>query len=338
MKKRIIYAVLVTVAVASISVVGYSYLLNGGGFPPINKNQHTSYDYREDATVTPGQYRDVVFNDITGDYRPVYPELTDVQYEQFFGNLPEFKEDFFQIAELVYDGKITDYSRLSNNYWLQPEFYPGWFTSLNNTYIDNNPAMWTPEGYGCYPCIKEIVAPKGSDIEVNTYFKTGYATEAYQGLVIKPYLPESAVSLIGNTLFEQDMNVNSYLSVSIGNPDNALYETFKSRIVYSNVEPEDWFVVLKPTYQLLQDKYGAIIGESGFPSDWVHVLQLNIDISSDTPIGDYVVAINVVPPCFEINQEFYFSTEHEYYGALYHASGGFHRTNIPHFQVVLHVT
>jgi len=335
LKKAAFFIALLVVAIACISVIGYSYISSDSY--PINDNQQESYNYQEGVAVTPGQYRDAVFNDITGDYRPIYPGLTDEQYNEFFGQLPEFKKDFFQISKLVYDGKVTDYARLSSDYWLQPEFYPGWFTSVNNSYINNDPAMWTPEGYGCYPAIKEISVQRGSDVEVNTYFKAGYATESYQGIVVKPYLPAAAVSLRGNTLFSQPDNAKDFLNVHIDNPDNPIYETFKSEITHSNVDPEDWFVVLKPTYQLLTDKYGAVTGESGFPSDWVRLLKLNIDISPETPPGDYIVAINIVPPCFEINQEFYFSIEHAYYGSFYHPSGGFHRTNIPHFQVVMHI-
>ena len=237
----------------------------------------------------------------------------------------------------MYDGKITDYERLSDNYWLQPEFYPGWFPSADAAYTNNDPNMWTPEGYGCYPTIKEIEVTRGSDIIVNTYFKTGYGTEAYQGLVVKAILPDTAKDLMGNDLFEQPEGADSNIHPMIKNPNDPLYESFKSNLIYNNVGENDWMVILKPTYQLLRDKYGEVIGESGFPDDWVRIVQLGILIDENTPVGDYIVALEIETPCFDINQEYYFSTEHEYYGASYYPAGQFHRTLIPHFQVVLHI-
>jgi len=52
----------------------------------------------------------------------------------------------------------------------------------------------------------------------------------------------------------------------------------------------------------------------------------------------YCVAINSTTPCFDINQEFYFSQEHEAYGALYYPAGRFHKSNKPHFQIVMEIT
>ena len=328
--------ILIAVAIISISIF-LLYSDNRFVVPIDNNNPITNYDYAEGVSVAPGDYLEPVFNDLTGDFRPIYKDMKDEQYAYFFDELPEFKQDFFTIAQLVFDGKITDYARLSENYWKQPEFYPGWFSSVEDAYIYNDPYMWTPEGYGCYPAIKEISANKGSSITVNTYLRTGYATEAYQGLVIKPLLPDTAISLRGNTIFEQPQDVDKYLSVSIGNADNAMYDSFKDTLFYNNVGEADWMIILKPTYQLLLDKYGEFISEQGFPTDWVRIIEYNIDIASDIPSGDYVCSIDIVPPSFGINQEFYFSDEHEYYGALYHPSGGFHRTSMPHFQIILHI-
>ncbi len=338
-KKKILgIAVAIIVIVSGISIY---FLYDDGCFDDIlpidTDTKASSYDYTEGVSVLPGQYLEPVFNDITGDFRPIYEGMSEEQYDYFFCDLPEFKQDFFTITQLVFDGKITDYARLSSDYWLQPEFYPAWFSIVEREYINNDPDRWTPEGYGCYPCIKEISVRKGNDIVVNTYIRTGFGTEAYQGLVIKPKFPDNAVSLRGNVIFEQPDDVEKYLKISIGNADNAIYDSFKSKIFYNNVGETDWMVILKPTYQLLKDKYGEVIGEQGFPSDWVHIIELEIDISSDTPSGDYVVSLDIVPPCFEINQEFYFSSEHEYYGALYHPGGHFHRTLTPHFQAIVHV-
>jgi len=323
--------------VACISISAYALYNDNISLVPLNNNERmTSYDYTEGVIVAPGEYLDPVFNDLTGDFRPTYVGMSDEQYE-FFSDLPEFKQDFFTIAQLVFDGKVTDYARLSENYWKQPEFYPGWFGIIEKSYINNDPLMWTPQGYGCYPAIKEVSVNKGSSVTVNTYFRTGFATESYQGLVIKPILPDTAISLRGNVVFEQPKDADKYLTVSIGNADNAIYDSFKDNLFYDNVEDEDWMIILKPTYQLLLDKYGVVTGEQGFPNDWVRVIEYNIDIASDTPSGDYVCAIDIITPSFLINQEFYLSTDHEYFGSLYYPAGGFHKSSMPHFQAILHI-
>jgi len=335
--KKLAIILIAIISIAAISVTSYSIYFTDDPIIPLNTNLRNSYNYTAGATVSPGQYMETTFNDITGDYRPTYNELTEDQYHQFFSELPEFPKDFFEISQLIYDGKITDYSRVSPSYWKQPEFYPGWFTSINNTYIDNDPNYWTPEGYGCYPAIKEISAPSDTTITVNTYFRTGYATESYQGLIIHPYLPDTAKDLRGNTLFTQPDSSKKYISVAITNPDNPIYNSFKSSLPYNNVADNDWFCILKPTYQLLKNEYNEVTGESGFPSDWVRLLEYEITIAPDTPSGDYICAIKINEPCHQINQEFYFSPDHEYYGRAYYPGGGILKSNIPHFQVVIHV-
>jgi len=296
------------------------------------------YDYMSNVELVGFNLSNPVYNNFTGDYRPVYPNITQEQYDWYFGMLPSMPKDFFSIAQLVYDGLITDYDRLSEVYYLQPEFYPGWWGTLEDRFANYDSSRWTPEGYGCYPLIKQItVKEKGTKAVVTTYFKTGYATNSYQGLIIRPYLPEHARDIRGDVIFDQPSNADRYISLNILNPDDPVYESFKDGLMYDNVGDSDWMTILKPTHQILFDEYGEKTGEVGFPSDWVRVLQLEITFSSDIPSGDYVVALKVDPPCFEINQEYYYSNEHPYYGWLYYPGGQFFRQNTPHFQVIVHI-
>jgi len=295
-----------------------------------------SFDYTGGAQIIPGQYLETKYNEITGDYRPLYENMTEEQIKNFFDELPTFPKDFFNIAQLIYEGKVTDYARIGLQYYMQPEFYPAWFGLVDQTYSHNNPKYWTPEGYGCYPTIKEASVPKGKSITVNTYFRTAFATEAYQGIILKPVFPDKAVDLKGSKIFDQPENAENYLSAKITNEDNAIYESFKDQLMYDNVDENEWFAILKPTYQRILNEDDTIT-EEGFPSDWVRILELQIDIAPDTPSGFYVVAIDVEIPCFDINQEFYYSQEHEYYGGLYRPAGSIHKTSTPHFQVILKV-
>jgi hypothetical protein len=220
---------------------------------------------------------------------------------------------------------------------MQPEFYSSWFDCVGYSYIRNDPKIWTPEGYGVFPMIKEVYANAGKTITVNAYLRTGYGVEAYQGLILKPYFPENAKSLSGEILFEQPENADKHLSTKIINPDNSIYESFKDDIYVDNVEEQDWFVVLNPTYSITRNDDGTFT-ESGFPDDWIRMIELEVTIPEDTPKGTYCIAIKSDVPCFYINQEFYLSEDHEYYGALYFPAGTIRKSNVPHFQLVLNVT
>ena len=337
MEKKKILMLVLFLGVILVVAIAISYATENTEDSILDEgNKTTKYNYAGGIEIVPGEYRDVVFNDKTGDYRPDYG-ISAERYEQFFGELPPFPEDFFHIAELVYSGKVTDYARISEEYYMQPEFYPAWFSIINESYIYNDPYMWTPEGYGCYPCIKEVEVPKGTTVVVNTYFRTGFATEAYQGIILKTLMPEYAKDLRGKTIFEQPKDAGKYITAKVTNPDDKTFVEFKDNLLYNNVDEGEWFTILKPTYRLLKDKYGQAIGEKGFPSDWVRILEVEIDIAKDIPAGDYVVALDVEIPCFDINQEYYFSQDHDYYGALYYPAGSFHRSAIPHFQVIMKI-
>lgn len=334
--KKSIVTVIVAFAIIAVAVF---FLVQGNDniFDDLIHEPGTPrYDYTGGVGISQIDYMPPVYNNVTGDYRPIYEGMSDEEYEWIFGELPEFKRDFFSIVKLVQEGKITDYGRVSECYWKQPEFYQAWFGSLD-IYLDNNPDTWITEGYGCYPSIKEGTGPKGSTIIVNTYFKTGFATESYQGIIVRPYFPDSALNLLGNPIFEQPDTPEKYLAISITNPDDPLYNSFKNNLQTNNVMPCDWMTILKPTYQTIVDEYSNYVQYKGFPNDWVRLLNLSVDIASDTPSGDYVIAIEIVAPCFHINQEYYFSTEHEYYGGIYIPGGSIYKTLVPHFQLMLHI-
>jgi len=331
--------IIATVVVACVAVTTAIFFLAQGEDSIfenlIHKTGEPRYDYTGGVTMSQVEYISPVYNNITGDYRPKYENMFDEEYEWIFGDLPEFPKDFFSIVNLVQEGRITDYSRISERYWKQPEFYTGWFSSIK-VYLKNDPDSWITEGYGCYPAIKEGTAKKGTSLEVSTYFKTSYATESYQGIIVRPYFPENALNLFGTKIFEQPEDVEKYLGISISNPDDALYNSFKDTI-QDNVQSGDWMTILKPTYRTINDEYGNFVQYKGFPNDWVRLLNLSVDIASNTPTGDYVVAIKILPPSFSINQEYYYSDIHDYYGSSYIPGGNIFRTNIPHFQFILHV-
>jgi len=328
-KKNKVAVVILVLLVSSVAIASLFFTSSDG--LKLTTVGNPSYDYLKGATVIPYETRKVNYNEATGDYRPEYP-ISDEQYGLFFGNLPPFPQDFYDITTLVYDGRVTDYTRLSENYWKQPEFFSGWFSSFNSSYLNHDPAMWLPSGYSMFPLIKEVKAPSGETVTVSAFMRTGFGTESYQGIIFRPSLPHTAKALTGEVIFEQPPNADKYLKLSIITPNNPIFESFKNNIQTNNVQEEDWFVVLKPTLQKID---GKLIG---FQNDWIRQFDVEIEISSNTPKGMYVIAIESHTPCFHINQEFYLSHEHEYYGKYYFPGGRIQKSETPHFQIILEVT
>ena len=333
-KKYVVVAIAGVIIAAGISIAAYT-TYNGGNLFTSIVSGGPRHDYTGGATINFHDIDGTSFNDVTGDYRPEYDNLTDVEYEWVFGNLPSFPSDFFDIVNLIYEGKYIKYEEISENYWKQPEFFVGWFNCYSRNYPNNDPDMWAVEGYSFFPLIKEISVGRGQTIESNCYFRSGYGVETYQGLVVKPYFPSSGKDMLGRDLFEQPDDVSNYISVSIINPDDKIYESFKNDITYDNVGDSDWFVVFKPTYTVVNDKYGEFIQYMGFYDDWVRLLTLQIDIDENTPSGEYVIGLEIEPPCFEINQEYYFSMDHEYFGMYYYPVSQLAKSNIPSYQLIL---
>lgn len=342
MTKKVTVAIVLILAITGIATATV-FFSSGGNLddlinPPNRTQGEPKYNYLGGGTLVPGEYREPVYNPITGDWRPQYEGLEDDKYDAFFGNLPAFPEDFYSIVELVYDAQILDYGRISDDYWKQPEFYVGWYGCINDSYIDNDPLMWTPEGYGIFPIIKEVHLDRGEAYQIDAYLRTGFGTESYQGIIFRPELPATAKTITGQDLFENPEDADKHIHPRITNPDNPIYEEFKDNIAYDNVGEEDWFVVLEPTYQLHKSKTGNDTYETGFPEDWVRMMHVEIEIDSDCPPGMYVVSVDSDTPCFDINQEFYYAQDHEYYGGLYYPAGRFHKSNKPHFQIIIEVT
>lgn len=336
MRKKTIIVVATVIIISSVATATIFLSSGENSLLPFRRTEPgtPSYDYLKGATIIPYQGGVTVYNEITGDYRPEYP-ITPEQYESYFGNLPPFPQDFFDIATLVYDGRVTDYTRLGEQYWKQPEFFTGWYASFESLYLGYDPAMWTPEGYGMFPLIKEVTIPAGSTATVSAFLRTGFGTNSYQGVIFRPSLPSTAKAITGHDIFEQPLNAKQYISTRIVTPNNPIFESFKDTLQTNNVQEEDWFVILRPTYQRIPTSDGT--QEIGFYYDWIRQFDIEIEIAGNTPKGMYVVAVDPVTPCFHINQEFYLSATYEYYGKYYWPAGRMLRSNTPHFQVIFEV-
>jgi len=148
-------------------------------------------------------------------YRPRYAFSDEV-----FKYLPPMPKDFYEIKRLYATQNLKDYDRLTPEYYLQPEFYPGWFNIANKTYC-RDPRIHGKFGASFYPSNADITIEQGLEFTLTTLLYTSPGVESYQGTVI-----------------EMEYN-KSIISVSILEPN---------RTEVPNYNGDEFFLLLEPTY------------------------------------------------------------------------------------------
>jgi len=103
--------------------------------------------------------------------------------DEVFKNLPPYPEDLPEIRELYATQKLTDYSRLPPEYYLQPEFYPGWFATANKTY-NRDPRIHGKFGLGFYPSTASIYLNEDTTLNLTVLIHSSPGVECYQGIVL----------------------------------------------------------------------------------------------------------------------------------------------------------
>jgi hypothetical protein len=120
---------------------------------------------------------DPVYNHDTGDYRPRYNFTYDV-----FKELPKVPQDFWTKKNLL-DTQQAPASRLTEEYYLQPEIIPGWIELANRTYSDVERKEIGVYGVSIYPSRFDIFGAKeGDTFNVSGILHSGWGVQLYQGL------------------------------------------------------------------------------------------------------------------------------------------------------------
>jgi hypothetical protein len=105
--------------------------------------------------------------------------------------------------------------------------------------------------------------------------------------------------------------------------------------LYTGLEPGERLVVYSPTYQIIDE-----IGNKkllGFRPDWCFKVTVHIDVLSNCPAGNYVVALDMKNPATAVNQEFNWVYSGAPYYAFYNQAIREWRPVCPFFQVVISV-
>ena len=117
------------------------------------------------------------------------PEYFSLESEkEIFEQLPSVPKDFSEIAYLLASGRSYEIEGLSEGYFLQPEFYPGFSDNGIKYWTEPNPNYWTTNGYGAYPADQFDTLSKSGRKEfvAVVFFYSGYGVQTYQGTTIIP--------------------------------------------------------------------------------------------------------------------------------------------------------
>lgn len=234
------------------------------------------------------------FGIVDDPHRPQYSFSDEV-----FKNLPPYPLDLPEIRHLYATQTLKDYDRLTPEYYLQPEFYPGWFDICNKTYT-RDPRIHGKFGAGFYPSKASITIEKGMSFELTTLLYTSPGVECYQGTMIELQYNKSIIKV--------EVVQPNQTTITNQNPFPTL--SF-------NIEKPSFFLLLKPTYPC-------------FSSDWVKKFKIRITALRE---GNTTLIIKNSKPPKEID-DYYI----ELLGRYNYTSGNtFFGMNLPSFKASIKV-
>jgi hypothetical protein len=223
---------------------------------------------------------------------------------QMFINLPDMPNDFFQIRQLIRLGRITDFENLEPEYWMQPEFFP-YFEEIALPLLQNPPEnRWGAYGIAVYPADWVSVVSPGDNLDLYFFIKSGYIVETFQGINLVNIFPESAQMTTGIELPGGIKSVNQNTQMA--------EEYFDVKIT------PDLFV-LEPNFPIYRIN-GTI------------KVKLSINVSENTPSGDYVIALDTA----EVPDDYEQAWIREHLNM--YTSGGMTKIDRPYYQAFIRVT
>jgi len=125
--------------------------------------------------------------------------------EEWLDELPEVPDDLLLYKRDIITGTLSNICNIEEEYWKNPEFYPGWEKAKNSYYLHHSYSSWGAYGYGTYPAdagvnIKNL--KEGEEIEFCTFFKAAFNIETYQGIKLES---------IENEYFKVEITPNEFL-------------------------------------------------------------------------------------------------------------------------------
>lgn len=121
------------------------------------------------------------------------PKLTELELQRpnygfspaVFEELPKPPPDFLKVAELLHNGKYSNYSFFSQNYFLQPEFFPSFKENAFSYWLKPDADYYAATGFGFYPASQQIQIMAGESKTASFFMHAGWGVQSIQGVRIE---------------------------------------------------------------------------------------------------------------------------------------------------------
>jgi len=178
-----------------VEITPSSYAVRQQYFEEAFKPKRDEYDLFEKAAAR---------LQIPLEYVPEYFALN--SEKDIFNELPPVPNDFSEVAYLLATGRNYALGPITEEYFLQPEFYPNFKENGLKYWSEPDPKYWATNGYGSYPAEQFDVLSQSGRTEFYSvvFFYTGYGVQTYQGAHLIP---------TSNTLkyFDVDISPDTFL-------------------------------------------------------------------------------------------------------------------------------
>ena len=117
--------------------------------------------------------------------RPTYNGIDPI----VFNDLPDIPENFTIIKRYIYEGQIKDLSKVTDQMYKQPEFYPTWERNGIGWFTNHDYSRWGVHGYGFFPGeigYNVINMSTNDEIIIHSFLHTSWGIETWQGLRLIP--------------------------------------------------------------------------------------------------------------------------------------------------------
>lgn len=211
--------------------------------------------------------------------------------DEIFKELPAFPKDFYIVKLLFELGKVTDPTKITSEYYKQPEFYPQ-FESQGVQMMSNPPqGRWGAFGYGTYPSETVVLTPRQGEFQAGFFFYTSWIVQTYQGLSLTTTFPSRATLM------------KSYF------PDNTQTVIQDPAIVSKYFE-----VSVSPNVLLLEPAFPV------FKSNWAQQIIVTVKVKNPPP-GKYAISLYAGDPPSDKGNEWLWKYKNNYVGGTAHSIG-----------------
>lgn len=124
--------------------------------------------------------------------------------ESVFSELPKTPEDFNNVIELFYDGKINS-GYLSKPYYKQPEFLRSFNESGLKHWTMPEEDRWIASGFGIMPMSQAIHVNKAGKARARIFVHCSFGARSFQGLKARVEMPENTLDFLAIEPLEKNI-------------------------------------------------------------------------------------------------------------------------------------